>query len=136
MTELGGKLAAVGRALQFAVLLQRDALGTERANYVTTGVHNTFELMATAPRRSSTKSEARKRSHYTRPGQVSFDERSYKPATHAVESFGRLGKESSDLIDQMAASIVGGTDGSSLATKGICKERLFQIISVTTQVAL
>ena len=134
MTELGGKLAAVGRALQFAVLLQRDALGTERANYVTTGVHNTFELMATAP--SSTKSEARKRSHYTRPGQVSFDERSYKPATHAVESFGRLGKEGSDLIDQMAASIVGGTDGSSLATKGICKERLFQIISVTTQVAL
>eukprot|EP00904_Undaria_pinnatifida_P006903 jgi/Undpi1/3342/HiC_scaffold_15.g06715.m1 len=58
-------------------------------------------------------SEARKRNHYARPGQVSFDERSYKLATLAVESFGRLGKEGSDLIDQVAASIVGGTDASS-----------------------
>eukprot|EP00904_Undaria_pinnatifida_P008873 jgi/Undpi1/5115/HiC_scaffold_19.g08467.m1 len=82
-------------------------------------------------------SEARKRNHYARPGQVSFDERSYKLATLAVESFGRLGKEGSDLIDQeVAASIVGGTDASSLARKGVCKERLFQIISVTTQVAI
>ena len=52
MTELGGKWAAVRRALQFAALLQRDALGTEPASKVTTGVHNTFELMATALRRS------------------------------------------------------------------------------------
>eukprot|EP00904_Undaria_pinnatifida_P003390 jgi/Undpi1/13051/HiC_scaffold_8.g02714.m1 len=81
-------------------------------------------------------SEARKRNHYPRPGQVSFDERSYKLATFAVESFGRLGKEGSDLIDQVVASIVGGTDASSLARKGVCKERLFQIISVTTQVAI
>ena len=50
------------------------------------------------------KSEARKRSHYARPGQVSFDERSYKLSTLAVESFGRLGKKGSDLIDQMVAS--------------------------------
>ena len=82
------------------------------------------------------KSEARKRSHYARPGQVSFDERSYKLSTLAVESFGRLGKKGSDLIDQMAASIVGYTDVSSLARKGVCKERLVQIISVTTQVAI
>ena len=77
-------------------------------------------------------------SHYARPGQVSesFDERSYKLATLAVESFGRLGKESSDLIDQVAATVVGGTDGSSLAPKGVYKKRLFQIISVTTQVAI
>eukprot|EP00904_Undaria_pinnatifida_P006116 jgi/Undpi1/2634/HiC_scaffold_13.g06013.m1 len=77
-------------------------------------------------------SEARKRNHYARPGQVSVDERSYKLATLAVENIGRLGKEGSDLIDQVAASIVGGTDASSLARKGVCKERLFQIISVTT----
>ena len=81
-------------------------------------------------------SEARKRNHYARPGQVSFDERSYKLATLAVESFGRLGKEGSDLIDQMAACIVGGTDASSLGRKGVCKERPFPIISVTTQVAI
>ena len=56
-------------------------------------------------------------SHYARPGEVSFDERSNKLATLAVESFERLGKEGSDLIDQMAASIVGRTDGSSLARK-------------------
>ena len=80
-------------------------------------------------------SEARKCSHYARPGQVSLDERSYKLATLAVESFGRLGKEGSDLIDQVAESIVGGTDGSSLARKGVCKELLLQIISVITQVA-
>ena len=79
---------------------------------------------------------ARKRNRYARPGQVSFDERSYKLATLAVESSERLGKEGSDLIDQVAASIVGGTDASSLARKGVWKERLFQIISVTTQVAI
>ena len=67
---------------------------------------------------------------------MSFDERIYKLATLAVESFGRLRKQGSDLIDQMAAIIVGGTDGSSLARKGVCKERLFQIVSVTTQVAI
>ena len=81
-------------------------------------------------------SEARKRSHYARPGQVSFDERSCKLATSAVESFGRLGKEGSDRIDQLAASIVGGTDGASLTRKGVCKKRLLQIISVTAQVVI
>ena len=67
---------------------------------------------------------------------MSFDERSYKLTTLAVESFGRLGKEGSDLINQVAASIVGGTDGSSLARIGVCKERLFQVISVITQVVI
>ena len=81
-------------------------------------------------------SEARKHYHFTRPGQVLFDDRSYKLATLEVESFGRLGKEGSDLIDQVAASIVGRTDASSLARKRVCRERLFQIISVTTQVAI
>ena len=85
---------------------------------------------------AASKSEARKRTHYARPGQVSFDERSCKLATLAVESFGRLDKEGSDLIDQVAASVVGGMDGSSLAREGVCKERLPQIISVTTQVAI
>ena len=66
---------------------------------------------------AASKSEARKRSHYARPGQVSFDERSYKLATLAVETFGRLGKEGSDLIDQVAASNVRGTDGASLRSK-------------------
>ena len=62
-------------------------------------------------------SEPHNRNHYARLGQVSFDERSYKLASLAVECFGRLGKEDSDLIDQVAASIVGGTDASSLARK-------------------
>ena len=74
---------------------------------------------------AASKSEARKHSHYARPGQVSFDERSYKLATLAMESFGHLGNEGSDLIDQVAAIIVGGMGGSSLARKGVCKERLF-----------
>ena len=53
-----------------------------------------------------------------------------------MERFGRLGKEGSELIDQLAASIVGGMDGGSLFRKVVCKEHLFQIISVTTQVAI
>ena len=65
-------------------------------------------------------SEARKCNRYARPGQVFFDERSYKLTTLAVERFGRLGKEGSDLIDQVAASIVEATDASSLARKGVC----------------
>ena len=81
-------------------------------------------------------SEARKDNHYARRGQAFFDERSFKLANLTVDSFGRLGKEDNDLIDQVAASITGGTDGSSLARKGACKERLFQIVSVTTQVAI
>ena len=56
-------------------------------------------------------SEASKRNHYARLGQVSFDERSYKLATLAVESFGRLGREGSEQIDHVAGSIVGGTGG-------------------------
>ena len=67
---------------------------------------------------------------------MSLDERSHKLATLAVESFGRLGVEGSNFIDQLAASVVGGRDGGSMARKGVVKERLLQTISVTTQVAI
>ena len=70
---------------------------------------------------AASKFEARKRNHYARPGQVSLDERNCKLATLAVDSFGRLGKKGNDLIDQVAVSIVGGTDGASLTRKGACK---------------
>ena len=59
-----------------------------------------------------------------------------KLATLVVENFGRLGKEGSNLIDQAAASTVGGTDGTSLARKGVCKERLLRVLSMTTQVVI
>ena len=81
-------------------------------------------------------SEARKRQHYVRPGHVSFDERSHKLTTFTVESFGRLGVEGSYFIDQQAASVVGGRDGGSMARKGVLKERLLQIVSVKSQVAI
>ena len=45
-----------------------------------------------------------------------------------MESCGRLGVEGSNFIDQPAASVVGGRD--------VVKERLLQIISVTTQLAI
>ena len=67
---------------------------------------------------------------------MSFDERSHKLATLAVESFGRLGVEGSNFIDQPAASVVGGRDGRSMASEGVVGEPLLQIISVTTQVAI
>lgn len=34
----------------------------------------------------------------------------------------------------MTATVIRGADGDPLATKGVCKERIFQTISVTTQV--
>ena len=81
-------------------------------------------------------SEARKRQQYARPGHMSFDERSLKFATLAVESFERLGVEGSNFIDQLAASVIWGKDGGSMTRNGVVKEHLLQIISVTTQVAI
>ena len=80
--------------------------------------------------------EASKRQYYARPGHVFFDERSHKLATLAVESFGHLGVEGSNFIDQLAASVVGGRDGGSMTREGVVKEHLLQIISVTTQVVI
>ena len=74
--------------------------------------------------------------HYARPGLVSLDERSHKLATLAVENFGRLGVGGSNFIDQLAASVVRGRDGGSMARKRVVKERLLQNISMTTQVAI
>ena len=81
-------------------------------------------------------SEARKRQHCARPGHVAFDERSHKLAVLAVGSFGRLGVEVSNFIDQLAASVVGGRDGGSMTRKGLVKEHLLEIILVTTQVTI
>ena len=67
---------------------------------------------------------------------MAFDERSHKLAVLAVGSFGRLGVEVSNFIDQLAASVVGGRDCGSMVRKGVVKECLLQIISVTTQVAI
>ena len=81
-------------------------------------------------------SEARKHNHYARVGHVSFDERSHKLITLAVESFGRFGRERSEFIDQLATSVVGGRDGGAMAKKGICTERRLQKVSVASQVAI
>lgn len=83
-------------------------------------------------------STARKGRHHACPRQVSFDMSSHQLAAIAVEisSFGRLRQRESDFIDQMTATVIGGADGDSLATKGVCKERIIQVISVTTQVEL
>ena len=59
-------------------------------------------------------SEACKRQHYARPGHMSLDERSRKLATLAVESFGRLGVEGGNFIDQLTASVEGRRDGGSM----------------------
>ena len=67
-------------------------------------------------------SEARKRN----VGHVSFGERCHKLVTLAVESFGRLGREGSEFIGQLATSVVGGSDGGAMAKKGICKERFYR----------
>ena len=65
-----------------------------------------------------------------------FVKRSHKLTTFAVESFGRLGVEGSYFIDQPAAIVVRGRDGGSMARKGVLKDHLLQIVSVTTHVAI
>ena len=72
----------------------------------------------------------RRESASARPGHVSFDERSLKLTTLAVESFGRLGEEGYEFIDELAAHAAGGRDGGSMALKGVFKERLLHVISV------
>ena len=57
-------------------------------------------------------------------------------AALAVESRGRLVKEGIEFIDQLATSVVGGRDRGAMAKEGICKERLLQIGSVTSRVAI
>ena len=74
-------------------------------------------------------SEAGNRQHYARPGHVSFDEQSHKLGHFSGGKLGRLGVEGSNFIDQLAASVVGGRDGGSLARKSVVKERLLQIIA-------
>ena len=54
----------------------------------------------------------------------------------AVESFSRLGEEGYEFIDELATHAVGGRDGGTMALKGVFKERLLQIASVATQVAI
>ena len=73
----------------------------------------------------ASRSEACKRSPHARPTQISVDECSYKLASLSVDSVGRLGEEGSNLMNQVVASIIAGTDGSSLAKKGVYKERIF-----------
>ena len=88
---------------------------------------------ATSDGTAAQTSEARKRQHYARPGHVSFDERSFKLTTLAVESFGRLGEEGYEFIDELAAHAAGGRGGRSMALKGVFKQRFLQVISVATQ---
>ena len=59
---------------------------------------------------------------------MSFDEHSHKLPTLAVESIECLGLKGSNVIDQLATSVVGGKDEVSMARKGVAKERLLQIV--------
>ena len=67
---------------------------------------------------------------------MSFDQRSYKLCTFAVECFGRLGGMACEFVDQLATHVVGGQDGGEISVKGVVKERLLQVVSVTSQVAV
>ncbi len=91
---------------------------------------------ATNDGKAAQTSEARKRRHYARPGHVSFDERSFKLTTFAVESFGRLGEEGYKFIDELATHAAGGRNGPNMCRRGIIKERILQVVSVATQVAI
>ena len=70
-------------------------------------------------------SGVRKRNHHARVGQASSDERRHTFVALAVASYGRLGKEGSEFMDQLAASIVGRTNRGSVARNGVCEEHCF-----------
>ena len=53
-----------------------------------------------------------------------------------MECFGRLGKCGYEFVDELSTHVVGGRDGGSMGRKGVFKERMMQIISVTAQVAI
>ena len=66
----------------------------------------------------SASAEARESAHYIRPGQVSFEERGYKLAILAVESFGCHGKSGSQTLDTPARSVIKWTDSDKCAQGG------------------
>ena len=53
-----------------------------------------------------------------------------------MESFGRLGEEGYEFVDDLATHAAVGRDGRSLALKFVFKKRLLQVIPVATQVAI
>lgn len=75
-------------------------------------------------------SEARKTAHQARRGRVSSTGRSVKHATYPRGR--KLGayvrQPGNELVDQLAAGIIGGEDGGALTRKGILKERLHHVI--------
>ena len=91
---------------------------------------------ATVDGSTAATSEARKNAHYARSGHVSFDERSYKLCTFAVECFGRLGGMACEFVDQLVQHVVGGQDGGEISIKGVVEERLLQVVSVASKVAV
>ena len=86
---------------------------------------------------ASRRAEAHKSVYYVCSGHVSFDECSYKLTTVvAVEHFGCLGKSDTEFVNRLVTSVVGGPNIENLRRKGVVKERLIQIVSVTTQGAI
>lgn len=65
---------------------------------------------------------ARNRNQYARPRQVFFDEHTHTLAAVAVESFGRPRKKLYEMLEQVGASILGGTDGEFLPWEGVFNE--------------
>lgn len=110
--------------------------GLRDGTAVPQAVGNMRARSADQDRLAASKSEARGRRHYARPGHVSSDEPNSKLATLPVEGVGHLGRYSRDLLHLGEASIVGGMDGSPWAKKGVRDKGLFNITSMTSQVAI
>lgn len=101
-----------------------------------TGSH-TFATRERYQRRYSRRYfEARKSAHHAHPGHVSFGEHTIKLNTLAVESFGRLGWNCEELLEQVTTSVVVGEEGVGKRRKGVLMELIEQVISITAQVAI
>ena len=67
---------------------------------------------------AASSAEECKSAHNAGPGQCSFDERSYKLTTFAVENFKPLPKSGVELVDRLASSLVRVADDGNLRRKG------------------
>lgn len=82
-------------------------------------------------RLAAVRSEACTGAHDAFPGQVPFGERNFELVPVAVESFGRLGESGTEVIEEIAIGVVGGPNGGGIMEKGVVKERILRLISIT-----
>ena len=80
---------------------------------------------------AASSAEECKSAHNAGPGQCSFDERSYKLTTFALENFKPLLKSGIELVDRLASSLVRVADDGNLRRKGWKRNTYIETLFIT-----